>query len=86
MKQALLGRFFQDDKQVENFIKLSFATGLLILVSVIVFSLVFNSSSLNVEKNQLIVVVVTTILNSFNNVIYKYFKSYKKPKDGKSES
>lgn len=74
-EKTLLGKFFRDDKQVENVIKLLIAIVLAILVITITFSLVVNPESLNVEKNQIIVVVITTILNSFSVLVYKFFKS-----------
>jgi len=82
-EKTLLGKFFRDDKQVENVIKFLIALVLSILVIVITVSLVVNPQSLNVEKNQLIVVVITTILNGFSILVYKFFKS---PSNSRLES
>jgi len=75
---TLAGKFFSNETQVENVIKLLIVIVLLVLIVVIVVSLVVNPASLNVEKNQLIVVVITTILNGFSILVYKYFKASSK--------
>ena len=72
---SLFGKFLNNETEVDNVIKLLIAIVLAVLVITITFSLVVNPESLNVEKNQIIVVVITTILNGFSVLVYKFFKS-----------
>jgi len=72
---TLAGKFFSNETQVENVIRLLIVIVLLVLIVAIVISLVVNPASLNVEKNQLIVVVITTVLNSFSTLVFRYFKN-----------
>jgi len=68
-------KFLNNETELNNVIKLLIAIVLAFLVITITFSLVVNPESLNVEKNQIIVVVITTILNGFSVLVYKFFKS-----------